>query len=100
MEGVTIIESTLGMKQGDPLRGPLFVLAHYRTFLNTITWALSYVFPSLTDDTHIMGPLSEITCAFDHFSTQLILVGLRVKVSKSKSKLWNPSRIFLGMEIL
>ncbi len=82
MEGVTIIESSLGMRQGDPLRRLLFVLAHYQTFLNTITWAPSYVFPSLTDDTHIMGPLSEITCAFDHFSTQLILVGLRVKVSK------------------
>jgi hypothetical protein len=29
VEGVTIIESFSSMKQGDPLKGPLFVLAHY-----------------------------------------------------------------------
>ncbi len=43
-----------------------------------------------------MGPLSEITCAFDHLLTQLTLVRLRVKVSKCK--LWNPSWISLGIE--
>jgi len=57
----------------------------------------NYVFPSLTDNTHIMGPLSEITHAFDHLSTQLALVRLRVKVSKCK--LWSPSWIFLGIKI-
>jgi len=36
VEGVTIIESSLSTRQGDPLGGPLFVLAHYRTFLKTI----------------------------------------------------------------
>jgi len=36
VEGVTIIESSLGMRQGDPLGGPLFALAHYRTLLETI----------------------------------------------------------------
>jgi hypothetical protein len=29
VEGVTIIESSFGTKQGDPLGGPLFDLAHY-----------------------------------------------------------------------
>jgi hypothetical protein len=29
VEVVTIIESSLGIRQGDPLRGLLFVLAHY-----------------------------------------------------------------------
>jgi hypothetical protein len=50
------------------------------------------------DDTHIAGPMNEITHAFDHLSTQLTLVGLRVKVLKYK--LWSPSRISLGIEIL
>jgi hypothetical protein len=35
MEGVTIVESSSSMKQGDPLKGLLFV-AHYQTFLKTI----------------------------------------------------------------
>jgi hypothetical protein len=34
--GVTIIESYSCTRQGDPLGGPLFILAHYRVFLQTI----------------------------------------------------------------
>jgi hypothetical protein len=41
--------------------------------------------------------MSEIIPTFDHLSTQLTWIRVRVKVSKCK--LWNPSRIFLGMEI-
>jgi hypothetical protein len=33
---VTIIESFSNMKQGDPLKGSLFVSTRYRTFLTTI----------------------------------------------------------------
>ncbi len=69
MEGVTIVESSLGMRQGDPLGGPLFVLAHYWALLKTIVQALNYVFPSQMDNTHIMEPMSEITCTFDHILT-------------------------------
>jgi hypothetical protein len=98
VEGVTIIESSLGTKQGDPLKGPLFALAHYQTLLKTIAWAPNCIFPSLADDIHIVRRMNEITCAFDHLLTQLALVGLQVKVSKCK--LWNPSKIFLGIKIL
>jgi hypothetical protein len=42
--------------------------------------------------------MNEITHTFYHLSTQLTLVGLRVKVSKCK--LWNPSRISPSIEIL
>ncbi len=97
MEGVTIIESFLGTRQGEPLGGLLFTLAHYWALLETIAWAPNYVFPSLIDDTHIVGLMNEITCTFDHLSTQLTLVGLKVKVSKCK--LLNPSGIFLGIKI-
>jgi hypothetical protein len=92
VEGVIVIESSSSMKQGDPLGGLLFFWAHYWALLKTIARAPNYVFPSLADDMHIMGPMNEITHAFDHFSTQLTLVGFRVKVSKCK--LWNPSGIF------
>ncbi len=74
MKGVTIIESSLSMKQGDPLGGPLFILAYYQAFLETIVWAASCVFPSLADDTHIVGSMNEITHTIDHLLTQLALV--------------------------
>jgi hypothetical protein len=73
------------MKQGDPLKGSLFVSARYRTFLTTIMWACCCVFPSLTDDTHIVEPMSEITHAFDHLSTQLTLIEFRVKCQSASS---------------
>jgi hypothetical protein len=44
-----------------------------------------------------MGPLNEISRVFDHLSTQLALVGLKVKVSNCK--LWNPSKISQGIKI-
>ncbi len=50
--------------------------------------APSCVFPSFANDTHIMGPMIEIVLAFNRLMTQLILVGLKVKVSKCK--LWSP----------
>jgi hypothetical protein len=84
VEKVTIIELSSSTKQGDPLEGLLFALAHYWTFLKTIAQAFNYIFPSLVDDTHIVGPLSEITFTFDHLSTQLTLVGFKVKVLKCK----------------
>jgi hypothetical protein len=97
VEGVTIIESSSSMKQGDPLGRPLFVLAHYQAFLKTIAWAPNYIFPSLANNIHIVGLMSEITHAFYHLLIQLALVGLRVKVSKCK--LWSPLGISLGIEI-
>jgi len=55
------------------------------------------VFPSLTDDTQIAGFMSEIISTFDHLSTQLTLVKLKVKVLKCK--FWNPSGIFSSIKI-
>jgi hypothetical protein len=44
-----------------------------------------------------MGPMSEITRACDHLSTQLALVGFRAKMLKCK--LWNPLGISPGIKI-
>ncbi len=60
-------------------------------------WAPNCAFSSLTDNIYIVGLMSEITHAFDHFLTQLTLVGLRVKVSKCKLK--SPSGFSLNIEI-
>jgi hypothetical protein len=85
------------MKKGDPLKGSLFALTHYQTFLKTIVQAHNYVFPSLINNTHIVGPMNEIILAFDHLLIELTLVGLRVKVLKCK--LWSPSKIFSNINI-
>jgi hypothetical protein len=60
-------------------------------------WIFSYIFPSLVDDTHIVGPMSEITHAFNHLSTQLALIGFKVKMSNYK--FWSVFEISLGIEI-
>jgi hypothetical protein len=68
------------LQKNDSLRGFLFVLAHYQALIKTIAQAFSYVFPSLAIDTHIAGLMNEIIPPFDYLSTQLSLVGLKVKV--------------------
>jgi hypothetical protein len=45
-----------------------------------------------------MGLMNEVVLTFDHLSTQLTLVLLRIKVSKCK--LWNPLRIFSNVDII
>jgi hypothetical protein len=45
-----------------------------------------------------MGPMNEITCAFDHLLTQLTLVGLKLKMSNYK--LWSPLMISPSIKIL
>ncbi len=59
--------------------------------------AHNYVFPSLINNTHIVGPMNEIILAFDHLLIELTLVGLRVKVLKCK--LWSPLGIFSSINI-
>jgi hypothetical protein len=66
-EGVTIIESISSMRQGDPLRGPLFSLAHYRALLKTMVRTLGCVFPSMVNDIHIVDPMSEIVLPLPTF---------------------------------
>ncbi len=96
VEGVTIIESSSCTRQGDPLGGPIFVLAHYRSFLKTIAWASNYVFPSLTDDIYIVGLMNEFFLHLWPPFNPISQVGLRVKVSKCK--FWSPSWIFPSIQ--
>jgi len=54
---VTVIPSAMGTHQGDPLGRALFVLAHLKTLRSTTSHFPSYLFPSITDNTHIIGPI-------------------------------------------
>jgi hypothetical protein len=49
---------------GDPLGGTLFFLAHFCALRPTIVTHPTYVFPSLVDDTHIIGPASNVVPTF------------------------------------
>jgi hypothetical protein len=57
------------MNWGDPLGDLLFALTHFQALVKTIVQAPSCVFPSLVDDTHIVGPMNEVVLAFDHVLT-------------------------------
>jgi hypothetical protein len=62
--GFIVIESSSGTRQGEPLNGFLFALAHYWTFLKTIAWTPNYVFSSLMDDTNIVGLMNKVVFTF------------------------------------
>jgi hypothetical protein len=51
---------------------------------------------SLLDNTHIVGPLNEITCTVDDLLAQLALVVFGVQMLKCK--FWSLSGISLGIE--
>jgi len=46
----------------------------------------NHIFPTLMDDTHILGFINEITRAFNHLLTQLTLVGVATLVLGSRPK--------------
>jgi hypothetical protein len=70
------IQSSIRTCQGDPLDGLLFALTHFHAFHNLVMHFPSYLFPSIIDDTHIIGLVLVVSWAFHHFSSQLDLVGL------------------------
>jgi hypothetical protein len=64
---VTIIPSAMGTRQGDPLKGALLVLTHFKTLRSIINHFPSCLFPSIVNDTHIISPLSIVLYAYEHF---------------------------------
>jgi hypothetical protein len=64
---VTIVPFAMGTCQGDPLGGALFVLAHFRALHFIVSHFTSCLFPSIIDDTHIIGPLSIVSSIYEHF---------------------------------
>jgi hypothetical protein len=48
---VTIIPFAMGTRQGDPLGGTLFVLAHPKALHSIAIHFPSYIFPSIANDT-------------------------------------------------
>jgi hypothetical protein len=88
-----VILSIMGTRQGGPLGGALFVLAHFRALCFIINHFFSYVFPSIVDDTHIIGPPSIISSPYEHFQTELCAIDLSIQ--PQKCVMWSPSNLLL-----
>ena len=72
------LESATGTRQGDPSGGVLFALGHQQALRATAAAFPDCAFPSIADDTHIVGPPARVVEAFVNFFVQLALLGLEV----------------------
>jgi hypothetical protein len=69
---VTIIPSAMGTHQGDPLGGALFALTHLKALRSKTNHFPSYLFPSITDDIHIIGPIPLYLLHMDTFRLKFV----------------------------
>ena len=76
------VASSTGTRQGDPLGGPLFMLGHSRALKAVSAKFPEVLFPSLADDTHILGPGHLVGPAFTCFRDELAKLNLSVKTDK------------------
>jgi hypothetical protein len=72
---VTIIPFAMGIHQGDFSGETLFTLTHFKALRSTTHHFPSCLFPSIVDDTHIIGPLSIVSFGYEHFQTKLCAIG-------------------------
>lgn len=72
----------------DPFGGALFALAHLRVVHLITTTHATCVFPSLIDDTHIVGPISNVVPTFLQLHAELTT--LRFCTQPTKSVVWFP----------
>jgi hypothetical protein len=73
-----IIPSTMKTHQGNPLGGALFALAHFRALRSIVCNFPSCLFLSIANAIHIIGPLSIISSAYEHFETKFYAIGLSI----------------------
>jgi hypothetical protein len=79
----------MGTQQGDPLgEGPLFALAHFKVLSFTVSHFPFCLFPSIIDDTHIIGPLSIVSYAYEYFQIKLHVIGFSIQPQKCIT--WSP----------
>jgi hypothetical protein len=57
----------MGIDEGDPFGGALFVLTHCRALPFTTSHFLFCLFPSIAINIHIMGPFSIVSFTYEHF---------------------------------
>jgi hypothetical protein len=89
LEGdITIIPFVMGIRQCDLLGGALFPLTHFRALCSTTSHFPSCLFPSIIDDTQIIGPLSIVSSTYEHFQIELCVIGFFIQPQKCVA--WSP----------
>jgi hypothetical protein len=86
-----IILSFMGTRQGDPFARPFFTFVHSRALQTFYVVFPLCFFLSLANDTHIFGHASFVPFSFNHFASQLIVMGLVVQ--PCKCTIWSPSNL-------
>ncbi|KAL2608814.1 hypothetical protein R1flu_027387 [Riccia fluitans] len=94
---VTLFSSESSTRQGDPLDGALFALAHLRALRSMTSEHPLCLFPCLADDTHIVGPLEAVVPAFHTLEGHLSAVGLTVQPTKCAA--WSPSGLSSSLSL-
>jgi hypothetical protein len=68
---VIVIPFAMGIRQGDPLGGPLFTLSHFKALHFIASCFPSYLFPCIANEIHIIGLFLIISSAYEHFQIEL-----------------------------
>ncbi len=79
---VLIIPFILGTRQNDPLKKTLFALAHLQALCSIINNFPSCSFPSITNDTHIIGPPFIVSSEYEHFEIKFHVISLFIQPQK------------------
>ncbi|KAL2642349.1 hypothetical protein R1flu_009936 [Riccia fluitans] len=94
---VNLFSSESGTRQGDPLGGALFALEHLCALRTTALEHPLCLFPSLADDTHIVGPLEAVMPAFHSLEGHLSAVSLTIQPTKCAA--WSPSGLLSRLSL-
>ncbi len=86
---VTIIPSTMGICQGDHLGRVIFSLTHLKALSSIVSHFPSCLFPSIVNETHIIGPPSIVSFTYEHFQIKLHAIGFSIQPQKCVA--WSPS---------
>ncbi|KAL2610235.1 hypothetical protein R1flu_028808 [Riccia fluitans] len=85
---VSLFSSESSTRQGDPLGGALFALAHLCALRTVASKHPLCLFLSLANDTHIVGPLEVVVPAFHTLEGHLSAMSLIVQPTKCAA--WSP----------
>jgi hypothetical protein len=93
---VMVIPFSINTYQYDPLGGALFTFIRFRALHSTTSHFPSYLFPSTTNDIHVINPPSIVSFAYEHFHTELHAIGFSVQFLKCVT--WSPFGLRFNFE--